>query len=184
VDNIQASSTQMTQLVEELLTLARSDNQTPKALVRERVELSELVEESVLLFEAPLLEAHRPLEDHIASGLAVTGDPAKLRRLTEILLDNARKYAQPHTTVTLSLRAEGQKKVRLSVNTKGDPIPAQQRERIFERFYRSDQARSSEGFGLGLSIARSIADEHQGKLWVESREGEGNTFHFTLPRAK
>lgn len=183
VDNIQASSGQMSQLVEELLTLARSDNQSPQTLIRERLDLSELVEESVLLFEAPLLEADRPLEDHIAPGLSVTGDAAKLRRLTEILLDNAKKYAQPHTTVTLKLQPEGRGRVRLSVNTKGAPIPPEQRERIFERFFRSDQARSSEGFGLGLSIARSIAQEHQGRLWVESNEAEGNTFHFSLPLA-
>lgn len=95
VDNIQASSGQMSQLVEELLTLARSDNQSPQTLIRERLDLSELVEESVLLFEAPLLEADRPLEDHIAPGLSVTGDAAKLRRLTEILLDNAKSTPSP-----------------------------------------------------------------------------------------
>lgn len=183
VDNIQASSQQMTELVEELLTLARSDNQSPKALPQVKVDWSELVEEAVLLFEAPLLEADRPLEDQITPGLTVTGDAAKLRRLTEILLDNARKYAQPHTTVTLRLEREGAKRGRLSVNTKGEPIPKEQRERIFERFYRSDEARSSEGFGLGLSIAQSIAREHRGKLWVESSPENGNTFCFSLPLA-
>lgn len=85
--------------------------------------------------------------------------------------------------MTLKLQPEGRGRVRLSVNTKGAPIPPEQRERIFERFFRSDQARSSEGFGLGLSIARSIAQEHQGRLWVESNEAEGNTFHFSLPLA-
>ena len=182
IDNLQASSAQMTELVEELLTLARSDNRSPKALLRERLDLSELVEEAVLLFEAPLLEADRPLEDHITPELYVSGDRMKLRRLTEILLDNARKYALPHTTVTLRLEREGNRRARLSVNTKGEPIPKEQRERIFERFYRSDEARSSEGFGLGLPIARSIAAEHQGKLWVESSREEGNTFYFTMPR--
>ena len=77
---------------------------------------------------------------------------------------------------------EGNRRARLSVNTKGEPIPKEQRERIFERFYRSDEARSSGGFGLGLPIARSIAAEHQGKLWVESSREEGNTFYFTMPR--
>jgi signal transduction histidine kinase len=167
--------------VEELLTLARSDSQSKKDLVHGTVDWSELVEESVLLFEAPLLEADRPLEDHIAPGITVSGDPAKLRRLTEILLDNARKNAQPHTTVTLRLEREGGKRARLSVNTKGKPIPPEQRERIFERFYRSDQARSSEGFGLGLAIAQAVAREHKGKLWLESAKDTGNTFSFSLP---
>jgi signal transduction histidine kinase len=181
LENIRASSGEMSELVEELLTLARSDNQSKKDLVHGTVDWSELVEESVLLFEAPLLEADRPLEDHIAPGITVSGDPAKLRRLTEILLDNARKYAQPHTTVTLRLEREGGKRARLSVNTKGKPIPPEQRERIFERLYRSDQARSSEGFGLGLAIAQAVAREHKGKLWLESAKDTGNTFSFSLP---
>ncbi len=184
VDNIKASSGQMTELVEELLTLARSDNQSPKNRIREEVDFSELVTDEVLLFEAPLFEAGKTLEDEIAEHLTVTGDPSKLRRLVDILLDNAKKYAAPHSTVTLRLKPEGQKRVRLSVNTKGDPIPQDQLKRIFERFYRADQARSSEGFGLGLSIAAQIAEEHQGKLWAESSEGIGNTFFFSLPRKK
>lgn len=184
VDNIHSSAGQMKELVEELLTLARSDNQSPKKMEQRRVDLSELVEDEVLLFQAPLFEAQRPLEDHIAPELYVTGDESKLRRLTDILLDNAKKYAQPRTAVTLRLEPEGNRRVRLSVNTKGEPIPPEQRTRIFERFYRSDQARSSEGFGLGLAIAASIAQEHQGKLWVESSAESGNTFYFSLPRTK
>jgi signal transduction histidine kinase len=69
----------------------------------------------------------------------------------------------------------------LQVTNAGEAIPPAQLERIFERFYRADQARSSEGFGLGLPIARTIVEEHGGKIWAESAPGE-NRFCVTLPR--
>lgn len=179
LDNIRAASGQMTELVEGLLTLARHDNQTKNNLIREKIDLSELAEEQVLLFEPLLFEAGKTLEEYIEENLSVTGDPSKLKRLIAVLLDNARKYAENGTTVTLNLTSEG-KRVRLSVNTKGTPIPKDQLERLFERFYRAEQSRTSEGYGLGLSIARQIAEEHGGKLWAESSEAEGNTFVFTM----
>lgn len=184
LDNIRASSGQMSQLVEELLTLARSDNLSPKNRIRETVSLSDLVTDQALLFEPVLFEAGKLLEEDIADGLLVTGDPSKLRQLVEILLDNARKYAAAPSTVTLTLHPEGNRRIRLSVNTKGEPIPKAQLERIFERFYRADEARTSEGFGLGLSIAAQIAREHDGKLWAESDPTAGNTFYFSLPCKK
>lgn len=185
LDNIRASSDQMTYLVEELLTLARAENdQSGKEQVRETVPLSDLVTDEVLLFEPILYEAGKELDDHITENLLVSGDPGKLRRLVNILLDNARKYADSPSVVTLRLEPEGAKRVRLTVNTKGDPIPHDQLERIFERFYRADQARSSEGFGLGLSIASQIAQEHGGRLWAESSLDEGNTFLFSMPRLR
>lgn len=184
LDNIRASSRQMSQLVEELLTLARSDNLSTIDRVRETFSFSELVTDEALLFEPILFEAGKELTEEITDGLLVSGDPSKLRRLVKILLDNARKYADTPSTVTLKLEPEGQKRVRLSVNTQGEPIPADQLERIFERFYRADQARSSEGFGLGLSIAAQVAQEHGGRIWAESSPAEGNTFFFSLPRSK
>lgn len=184
LDNIRASSGQMTELVEELLTLARSDNLGEKDRIREPVNLSELVTDEVLLFEPTLYEAGKELHDDVAENLTVTGDPSKLKRLVDILLDNARKYAETPSVVTLRLQPEGQKRVRLSVNTKGDPIPPEQLGHIFERFYRADQARTSEGFGLGLSIAAQVAEEHGGKLWAESSMEEGNTFFFSMPKEK
>ncbi|MCD8190929.1 MAG: HAMP domain-containing histidine kinase [Clostridiales bacterium] len=185
LDNIRASSDQMTYLVEELLTLARAENdQSGKELVKEAVPLSDLVTDEALLFEPILYEAGKELDDHITENLLVTGDPGKLRRLVNILLDNARKYADSPSVVSLRLEPEGTKRVRLTVNTKGEPIPHDQLERIFERFYRADQARASEGFGLGLSIASQIAQEHGGRLWAESSPDEGNTFLFSMPRLR
>lgn len=124
LDNIRASSDQMTYLVEELLTLARAENdQSGKEQVKETVPLSDLVTDEVLLFEPILYEAGKDLDDHITEDLLVTGDPGKLRRLVNILLDNARKYADSPSVVALRLEPEGAKRVRLTVNTKGNPSP-------------------------------------------------------------
>ncbi len=184
MDNIQASSLQMKELVEEMLTLARSDNLSQRDQVQERVNFSDLVTDCTLMFEPTVFEAGKLLEEDVTEDLWVTGDPAKLKRLVDVLLDNARKYACPGGRIRVTLQAEGSKRVRLSVNNEGDPIPPEQLDRIFERFYRSDPARTTGGFGLGLAIAREIAREHRGRLWAESDQETGNTFLFSLPRAK
>lgn len=183
VDNIQASSVQMRELVEELLMLARSDNSEAKQLNHTRLSLSDLCEDAALQFDAVAFESGHPLESTIAPDLFVLGDAGKLRRLVEILLDNACKYASPGGGIRVTLAPEGTKKLRLTVRNQGEPIPREKLERIFERFYRADEARTSEGFGLGLSIARSIAEEHGGKIWAESDVGE-NLFHVVLPAEK
>ena len=71
--------------------------------------------------------------------------------------------------------------VRFSVQDTGQGIPDEDLERIFERFFKSDRARSGGGTGLGLSISRHIIEAHGGHIWAESREGRGSTFHFTIP---
>lgn len=76
----------------------------------------------------------------------------------------------------MTLAADGRNRIQLIVRNEGTPIPPQDLEHIFERFYRADQARTSEGFGLGLAIAREIAREHKGKLWAESSPERGNSF--------
>ena len=148
------------------------------------MNFSDLVTDCTLMFEPTVFEAGKLLEEDVTEDLWVTGDPAKLKRLVDVLLDNARKYACPGGRIRVTLRAEGSKRVRLSVNNEGDPIPPEQLDRIFERFYRSDPARTTGGFGLGLAIAREIAREHRGRLWAESDQETGNTFLFSLPRAK
>ena len=184
LDNIQASSRQMKELVEEMLTLARSDNPARREPVRERVNFSDLVTDSVLQFEPLVFEAGKTLEENVAEDLCVTGDPAKLKRLVDVLLDNARKYTPPGGQITVTLAPESGKRARLNVRNEGEPIPPGELERIFERFYRADPARTAGGFGLGLPIAREIAREHRGRLWAQSDPAEGNTFVFTVPRAK
>ena len=181
-DNILSESQQMKRLVEEMLTLARADNLAQSAVLAE-VSLSDVAEDCALAFEPVAFEAGKPLEYHVAEGVTVLGDGDKLRRLVSILLDNAVKYGAEGGTITLALeRTEHQ--ARLMVSNPGEPIPAEQLGRLFERFYRADASRGEKsGFGLGLSIAAVIAQEHKGVLKAESGR-EGTRFLFTLPLKK
>ncbi len=181
-DNILSESQQMKRLVEEMLTLARADNLAQSAVLAE-VSLSDVAEDCALAFEPVAFEAGKPLEYHVAEGVTVLGDGDKLRRLVSILLDNAVKYGAEGGTITLALERT-ERQARLTVSNPGEPIPTEQLGRLFERFYRADASRGEKsGFGLGLSIAAVIAQEHKGVLKAESGR-EGTRFLFTLPLKK
>ena len=181
-DNIRSEARRMKQLVEEMLTLARADNLAQSAVLAE-VSLSDVAEDCALAFEPVAFEAGKPLEYHVAEGVTVLGDGDKLRRLVSILLDNAVKYGAEGGTITLALERT-ERQARLTVSNPGDPIPPEQLPRLFERFYRADASRGEKsGFGLGLSIAAVIAQEHKGVLKAESGR-EGTRFLFTLPLKK
>lgn len=179
-EHIRSGGSRMQALVEELLTLERSGRSAAPA---GPVDLSELVQSALLAFEPVAYEAGRVLrEPSIEGDLMVEGRGEELCRLVEILLDNAVKYARPGGAVTVTLEA-GRRRALLRVADQGTPIPREELERIFRRFYRSDTARTSGGFGLGLAIARSIAQSHGGRLWAESDGSGWNTFCCELPLA-
>lgn len=101
--------------------------------------------------------------------------------MLDILLDNARKYTEPPGTVNVRLERWGHHRCRLTVSNPGPPLSAAEQKDIFKRFYRTDPARSRDGsFGLGLSIAQRITEEHHGRIWVESSGGY-NRFTVELP---
>lgn len=180
-ENIQAGGRQMGTLIEQLLLLARSDSGQAVNAGFRPVDLTDLVQTAALMFEPVAFEAGKGLTwETPEQPLTVSGDGDKLKRLLDILLDNAVKYAAPGGTIILTLRREGRRAV-LTVTNPGEPIPEEEREAIFRRFYRADRARSSSGFGLGLAIARTIAQEHRGKLWAESDPAGYNTFLCALP---
>ncbi|MFP5321463.1 MAG: sensor histidine kinase, partial [Acidimicrobiia bacterium] len=115
-------------------------------------------------------------------GLEVRGDRRQLASAVFNLLDNAIKYSQPGSTVRVGAECDGTS-AKLVVGDDGIGIPRRDLERIFERFYRVDRARSRDtgGTGLGLAIVRHVASNHGGDITVESREGEGSTFRLCLP---
>ncbi len=175
--NILAMSHKMRALVEGLLELARVDNgQIKKSF--ERLNYSALVCDAVLPFEPLFYEHGLLLESCITPDICVTGNAQYLRQTVEILLDNARKYSVAGT-VTLTLQKQG-KNCLLSIHNPGIPIPHQELDKIFERFYRTDQARTGGSFGLGLAIAKSTVEEHGGKIWANA-EPFGNRFTVSLP---
>ena len=110
----------------------------------------------------------------------MNGSDRYLSQVVQILLDNAVKYSQPGI-VELQLQRYGRGQAMLTVSNPGNPIDPNDRERIFDRFYRADEARTGSGsFGLGLAIAKSMVEEHGGRIWVESNE-TGNCFCIILP---
>ena len=179
VDSILTMAHQMRSLVEHLLELARSDSGQAK-MVFEQVDLSALAEDALLPFEAVFFEAGLTLESEIAPGITLTGSRQHLGQLLDILLDNAKKYAQGGT-VRLVLEKQNRHHCRLSVSNQAEPMDKAALTNIFKRFYRMDTARSRDGsFGLGLSIAENIVTAHGGKIWADYADGR-ITFTAELP---
>lgn len=177
-NNVFAKSLQMRSLVENLLELARADDgQIKKAF--SQLDFSGCVENTALPFEAAYFERSLQLRTNIEPGVVLSGSQSHLRQVVDILLDNAGKYSMPGI-VNLRLVKRG-KKCLLSVSNPGTPIPQEELQHIFQRFYRVDKARSSDGsFGLGLSIAKAIVEEHKGRIWAISNK-TGNCFFVELP---
>jgi signal transduction histidine kinase len=176
---IEREAARMSELVEELLDLARGDEGMP--LVLEVVDLRELVDAAV---EAARMAAAGSVEityEEPPEAVVATVDADRIRQAAGILLDNAVKYTPEGGTVIVTLREAGEK-VELEVADTGIGIAAEHLPHLFDRFYRVDTARSQSGSGLGLSIAREIADQHGGTITVASRLVHGSTFTLRLPQ--
>ena len=177
----------MKSLVTDLLELARTDETIAGSagiMKSDRVDFSELVENAALEFDAIAFERGNSIDERIASDVFVQGDQEWLARLCKILVDNACKYAATGTVVSVVLEHEG-KRCRFAVNNKGNVIDAEDLPHVFDRFYRTDKARSrkskASGFGLGLAIAKGIVTAHNGTISATSKEADGTTFEVVLP---
>ncbi|HEX4664580.1 MAG TPA: heavy metal sensor histidine kinase [Terriglobales bacterium] len=169
-------------LIEELLALARADSGR-EALNIQSIDLAALLKESASKWSQVASLRNLQFEDRLpGSRLPVMGDASALRRVIDILLDNAFKYTPIPGKVTLSAE-ERNGRVMVNVEDTGVGIAAEDRARIFERFYRVDKARSRElgGAGLGLAIARWIVQLHKGTITVNSEPGAGSVFQVDLP---
>ncbi len=183
VENILTMSNQMRGLVESLLQLARVDNGAIRKMPLQHIDLSDLVSDELLTFDALFFEKGLTLAEDVADGITVHGSAQHLKQVVEILLDNAQKYAAPHGTVRVTLQKNGAHHCLLSVADPGDAISPEDLKKIFQRFYRIDEARAmNHSYGLGLSIAENIVKNHKGRIWAESAEGI-NTFRVELPMA-
>jgi heavy metal sensor kinase len=170
-------------IVDDLLTLAQAD--AGQAHVdRQPVRVEDLIED--LRDDAAILASEKKLAVELPENASATvlGDAARLRRLFRSLLANAVRYTDSGGTIRIRSRREGGN-VRISIEDTGIGIPAESLPLIFDRFYRADPARSRDrgGSGLGLSLARWIAESHGGTITAESTVGRGSTFTVTLPLA-
>lgn len=181
IESTETEAMLMQDLVNDMLYLAQSEN-TQHEIVQTPVDFSNVVQSVELQFESVAFERGVILDSQIAQGIKVMGEEKSLGRLTGTLIDNACKYAQDGGVASIKLQRTGSH-CTLSVTNSGEIIPEEDIPHLFDRFYRSDKARTREqgGFGLGLAIAKSIVDEHKGTISVTSIPKEGTTFSVTLP---
>ena len=178
--NILTVSKQMRALTERLLDLARVDNGKHNMSFAE-IDFSRLVTGASLPFEAVFFEKGLCFAAEITQDIRIHASESHIRQVVDILLDNAQKYSYTGTDVVLKLRRVGRNSCLLTLTNVGDSISQEDLKNIFKRFYRVDSARSmNQSYGLGLSIAQSIVQEHKGKIWAESCNGV-NTFSVQLP---
>ena len=174
----------LTQLVDNLLTLARLESPS-FSLDRSPLNFSALLEECILQL-SDMAEAHRvALTMDVASGLPrLNGDRARLKQVVLNLLDNALKYTPAGGTVSMSLSDDPESQSLVCwIQDTGEGIPEEDLPHVFDKLYRARRARSLpvEGSGLGLTIAQQIIRAHGGEVGVRSELGKGSTFTFTLP---
>ncbi len=177
-------SERMKELLSGMLYLARSEdeNDGAKSASRSVVDFSEILTESLLNFEIQCYEKGKTLNQDIDEGIFIKGDVSELKQLIGIFLDNACKYSDENGEITVSLKSLGGK-CQLSFKNTGEPIPKQDIPHLFERFYRSSASRSRKegGYGLGLSIAQTIATNHGSKISVVS-DSSGTVFSLKFAR--
>ena len=179
VDNIRAESHRMKRLVEDMLTLSRVER-SGAHLPDAAADLSDIAADAALRFEPVAFEAGHTLSYDIAPDLTVWGDGEKLAQAVAVLLDNAIKYAAPHTEIRLDALRQGRNAC-VQVENRGADIPADKLPHIFDRFYRADESRTGgDSFGLGLPIAKAIAAAHHGAIRCDSSGGI-TRFTITLP---
>ena len=171
--DIAEESARMARLVDRMLTLARADSGLVLELAP--VDLRTTVEE--VCRQAPVVHPGPELDVDIVDA-TVAGDEDALRQLVWILLDNAARYAQERISVQLAVESGW---ARLTVSDDGPGISVGDRERVFERFFQADRSRTGQGAGLGLSIARWIADQHNGRILSGETPGGGAEFYVDLP---
>ncbi len=181
VDGISYEAGRMKGLIEDMLALAHDEQVDPRErMSMAEVDLSTLVRQATLSFDAVAFESGVEIVEQVEDNQLVHGDKAALERLVRTLVDNALKYAGMGGRVQVRLSHGRKGHPVFSVNNTGEPIDKADLPHVFDRFWRSDAARSREGkvggYGLGLAIAKSIAQTHGARISVTSTEQEGTTF--------
>jgi len=178
---IEEESDRLTELIENLLDASRLQAGQLQ-LQKTEVQIDHLAARIVQDFRTQT-KRHTFHLDFAPDFPAIQADPERLRQVLNNLLSNAIKYSPEQGRITVSGRHDDQH-VYVAVSDQGIGIPAGERDRIFDRFYRVESAlsRRTQGAGLGLYLVKSIVEAHRGRIWVSSSPGQGSTFVFSLPR--
>lgn len=177
---IKSQTERMNVLVNDLLNLTRIENNASDFIITE-FNLSQAITNTALPFECQAFESNKKFEVEIEEGITINGSERHIKQMVAIFIDNALKYSNDGGTVIVSLKKQGDKKI-LSIFNTGCGIHKGEENKIFERFYRSDDSRSriTGGYGLGLAIAKSIIDKHKFKISVENIENSSICFIITM----
>jgi two-component system phosphate regulon sensor histidine kinase PhoR len=181
LQTIEKHTDRLTYLIEDLLTISRLES--GQVLMNlHSVELRDQAQRVTEDLRSRAAEKGVCLENDVPAGLTARADADRLQQVLFNLVENAIKYGRNTGRVRIGGQPMTDGKVKMWVQDDGPGIPLEARERIFERFYRVDRARSREtgGTGLGLAIVKHIVQAHGGEVWVNSELGAGTTFHFTL----
>lgn len=170
VKNIKTQTNRMDTLIADMLTLAKMDENTKTKLKIEEFSLSDEIISTTLPFDAVAFERGKFLDIDVDNNINYKGDRQSVKQILSILLDNAVKHASNEGNILVSLKKENGKNVVLTVRNSGSLVPDKDSNKIFERFYRIDssRARDTGGSGLGLSIAKGIADRNNWKITAQS----------------
>ena len=177
---IQDQADRMNVLVNDLLSLTRLENSNTQ-FIQTEFDLSRAIVNTALPFECKAFETNKNFVLNIEDDIKITGSEQHIKQMAAIFIDNALKYSKDGGTVRVSLTKENDKTVFYVYNT-GSGVKEEDKDKIFERFYRSDESRNraTGGYGLGLAIAKSIIDKHKFKVNVENVEGKSICFVVTM----
>lgn len=178
--HIKSETERMKTLTNDLLYLTQMDD-AREQMIHVPFNLSEAVESIILTMEAVIFEKEIDLAYEIEPSQMLTGNSEQIKQVVMILLDNAIKYTHPQGSIQLSLKKQ-HNHLLLKVSNTGEGIAPEHLGKIFDRFYRADTSRSRKhgGYGLGLAIAKSIVEQHKGKIYVKSVLGEKTSFYVQL----
>ena len=181
INYINSQTDMMSELVNEMLSLAKLDTKE-NTLLHSSINISKIIESIILQFDAIIYENSINLETNIKKDIFINGNAESMKKLFSIIMDNAIKHTDSNGLISVNLFLD-KNNVKISIKNTGKGIPQEHINKIFERFYRVDNSRIREtgGYGLGLSIAKSIVKEHKGKIYAKSTVNKDTTFFIDLP---
>src|SRR2546429_2860830 len=184
LQTIEKHADRLTYLIEDLLTISRLESGQVVMNIQ-KVGLRSVVDDVLNDLQSRAADKQVNLENQVPEDVLERADADRVQQVLFNLVDNAIKYGRPEGRVWINARPADAPFAEVSVRDNGPGIPPDSLDRVFERFYRADKARSREqgGTGLGLSIVKHIVQSHGREAWVESEPGRGTTFFFTLPLA-
>lgn len=171
----------MNELIKRLITLSKIDEERKQDF--RTVNVSDILLSLKNSFKSLELTMNKPLQVHIEDNLTIQGNEKELTELFSVLIENSLKYANPNEPIKIELTRK-KKNIVFTLTNGSKNFKAGNANFLFERFYRSDNDSNQSGFGIGLSIAKAIVDNHRGKISAECIDGKEIRFTVLLPYVK